>query len=263
MPAIYAHNRFGAKVSEHLEGELKTTVKNHYTQFRIGLQGPDIFFFYKPYRRNKVAEYGIHLHGISAYPFFEHAVRVIRKKGRDSREYAYLMGFICHYILDSECHPYVSRMIKVTGAEHMEIEEEFEKKLLRMDGKDAFKYQLADLVPTDRLTAEVISPFYSGIGSAAVWESLKTLKLVKRLFRAPNGLKRGMLNAALKISGKYREFNGLVHQRVDNPRCSRSNEGLQRRFDKAVDIAVNMIYSFDETVQTGKELERRFDRTFE
>ena len=25
------------------------------------------------------------------------------------------MGFICHYILDSECHPYVTQMIEKTG----------------------------------------------------------------------------------------------------------------------------------------------------
>lgn len=47
MPAIYAHNRFGAKVSEQMEGELKETVKNHYTQFRIGLQDRICFSFIK------------------------------------------------------------------------------------------------------------------------------------------------------------------------------------------------------------------------
>lgn len=43
MPAFYAHDRFGKEVSARLDGELKQIVKKHYRQFRIGLQGPDLF----------------------------------------------------------------------------------------------------------------------------------------------------------------------------------------------------------------------------
>lgn len=45
MPAIYAHDRFGMKVSERLDGRLREIVTRYYPQFSIGLQGPDIFFF--------------------------------------------------------------------------------------------------------------------------------------------------------------------------------------------------------------------------
>ena len=50
MPALYAHDRFGRKVLEQLDGELFDIISKYYTQFQIGLQGPDIFFFYKAYR---------------------------------------------------------------------------------------------------------------------------------------------------------------------------------------------------------------------
>lgn len=52
---------------------------------------------------------------------------MVRKRGESSREYAYLMGFVCHFILDSECHPYVEEYIEKSGVQHLEIEEEFEK----------------------------------------------------------------------------------------------------------------------------------------
>lgn len=125
MPAFYAHDRFGKKVAEKLPVSLKKTIKSHSRQYRIGLQGPDLFFFYQAYRPNRVSKYGNHLHEISALPFFEHAVKVVRKKGAASREYAYLMGFVCHFILDSECHPYVESYIEKSGVQHLEIEEEF------------------------------------------------------------------------------------------------------------------------------------------
>lgn len=69
MPAIYAHDRFGEKAAKKLDGELKRFVFEYYPQFEIGLQGPDIFFFYRPYMKNKIVKYGHHLHAISAKPF--------------------------------------------------------------------------------------------------------------------------------------------------------------------------------------------------
>lgn len=264
MPALYAHDRFGTKVSERLNGELREIVTKYYPQFSIGLQGSDIFFFYKPYSNNKIVKYGNHLHQISALPFFGHALSVVKKSGRNSREYAYLMGFICHFILDSECHPYVAEMIEKSGVQHLEIEEEFEKLLLRMDQHDPFAYPLAELVPTDALTAEAIRPFYSkSMTCEIVRTSLKDLKLVKKLFTAPGMFKYNLINLIMKISGKDAYYKGLMHQRYDNPVCLESNDGLLERFNGAIDIAAGMIASFDDSLQTGKPLNQRFDRTFE
>lgn len=263
MPAIYAHDRFGAQVSGKIDGELGEIIKKYYTQFEIGLQGPDIFFFYRPFAHNAVNRYGNHLHKISARPFFRHALKTVGKCGRDSRECAYLCGFICHFILDSECHPYVEYMIRKTGVQHLEIEEEFEKKLLRMDGRHPLAYPLAELIPTDEVTAEAISPFYENMNPAVVRKSLIYMKLVKRLFTAPGKLKQDILNTAMKLLGKYNKMKGLMNQRIDNPRCRVSNAGLMKRYDHAVDVAVTMICSFDESVRTGKKLDSRFDRTFE
>lgn len=263
MPALYAHDRFGAQVSRQMQGDLKEIIQKYYTQYEIGLQGPDIFFFYKPYCSNKVNRYGYHLHEVSAYPFFRHAVKVVREKGRYSREYAYLLGFLCHFVLDSECHPYVEEMIQKTGVQHLEIEEEFEKKLLRMDGRDALAYPVADLVPTDESTAKAIAPFYHKVHPRIVRSSLRYLKLVKRLFTAPGVCRQTVINTVMKLSGKYPKMKGLMNQRIDNPRCGESNEGLMQRFDDAVELAVTMINCFDESVKSGKKLPERFDRTFE
>ena len=108
MPGFYAHHRFGKAALTHLPPDLRAVCENNRAQFDIGLQGPDLFFFYKPLSANRVVKYGHHLHKISAYPFFEHALSVIERTGVDSGAYAYLLGFICHFILDSQCHGYVN-----------------------------------------------------------------------------------------------------------------------------------------------------------
>ena len=74
MPALYAHYRFGARVSRRLDGDLKDIVKKYHAQFVIGLQGPDLFFFYRPWSLNRVSKYGYRLHSLSAAPFFEHGI---------------------------------------------------------------------------------------------------------------------------------------------------------------------------------------------
>ena len=228
MPALYAHYRFGARVSRCLDGDLKDIVKKYHAQFVIGLQGPDLFFFYRPWSLNRVSKYGYHLHSLSAAPFFEHGISVVKEKGRDSGEYAYLLGFLCHFILDSECHPYVEEMIRETGVQHLEIEEEFEN----MD-QDTVK------------------------------QSLNDLRMVKKLFHAPGAVKQDVINTVMKLLGKYDKMKGLMNQRVDNPKCQKTNAGLMERFDRAVGIGAKMIRSFDDSVRTGCKLDERFDRTFE
>lgn len=266
MPAIYAHDRFGEKVAKRVSGEPGAIIRRYYTQFKIGLQGPDIFFFYRFNTANPVVSYGQHLHRTSALPFFRRAVSIIQKKGRDSREYAYLLGFLCHFILDSECHPYVEEMIEITGVQHLEIEEEFEKLLLRLDGHDPVGYPLADLISTDPATVRAVYPFYCTskiITPKIIFQSLNYMKLIKRFFTAPGKWKHAAINTGMKLTGKYPYVKGLMNQRTDNPDCKESNEGLSARFEAAIDLAADMICSLDESIRTGSPLSERLDRNFE
>lgn len=263
MPAVYAHHHFGHLVWEEMQGDLKEIIEKYYTQYQIGLQGPDIFFFCRPWN-GKVNHYGNHLHHISALPFFQHALKVVKEKGRDSAEYAYLLGFICHYILDSECHGYVEEMVQVTGAGHLEVEEEFEKKLLRMNGEDPIAYPVGELIPTDDVTAQAIQAFYAkGITEEIVKLSLQDMCMMKKVFTAPGWIKQGFINGVMKVTGLSAKWKGLMNQRVDNLACIESNQGLYQRFLKAIPLAVEMSYSFDESLSKGRPLHQRFDRTFE
>lgn len=263
MPAFYAHSRFGAKVEERMEGELKSLIQKYRRQFEIGLQGPDLFFFYRAYASNPVSGFGIYLHGVSAYPFFKYGVKVVKKVGRDSPEYGYLMGFLCHFILDSECHPYVEEMIEKTGVQHMEIEEEFEKLLLRMDGRNPFTYPIAKLVPTDKVTAKAIAKFYQPMDRKTVRGALRWLKFVKNLFTQEKPWKQNGINRIMKAVGKYERYKGVMNLLEDNPACRESNEGLLMRSNEAEELAVKMICALDHCIQTGAALPKRLDRTFE
>ena len=264
MPSFYAHDRFGAIAARQLKKDLREIIAGHGRQYAIGLQGPDLFFYYRPWGENPVNSYGVHLHKVSAYPFFNRALGVVRAHGRDSAAYAYLLGFIGHFILDSECHPYVDEMIEKTGVGHLEIESEFEKLLLRRDGRDPLAYPVYELIPTDQETAEAAALFFNrAITPEIIRRSLKEFKMVKRLFVRPSAAGQAAIHTIMKALGKYDTMKGLMNQRTDNPACRESNEGLLQRFDRAVGLAAQMMEDFDSVLCSGGRLDSRFDRTFE
>ena len=107
MPTTYAHDLFGKKIYAKLPAEIQKVIRRNTNLYRIGLHGPDILFYdmLKP----KVTETGIAMHRECAAPFFERGMTLVRTT-HDEKLLAYLLGFGCHYLLDSACHPFVYEM---------------------------------------------------------------------------------------------------------------------------------------------------------
>lgn len=263
MPAFYAHKRFGAQVAKILPADLGTIVRKHYTAYDIGLQGPDIYFYYRPCYINRIIKTGIGLHHASAREFFDHALGIMKKVPRDSAQYAYLLGFIAHFTLDSECHGYVNSYIEENHVAHLEIEEEFEKKLLRLDQKDPLAYPYGEKIPTDMPTAHAISCFFPKISARQTQRALKDMAFIKRLFTAPQPLKQKALNGLMHLSRQHGLYKGLMNQRIDNPACRESNELLLKKLYTSVPTAVKLMQEFDRSLREGIRLPERFDRNFE
>lgn len=263
MPALYAHKRFGDEVTATLEGELKEVIQKFPLQFRIGLQGPDPFFFYRPILHTHVSKCAGDMHNEKADIFFQKAIRVIREKGRKSREYAYILGFICHFALDSECHPYVNQTEKRIQVGHMEIEGEFEKYLLRKDKKNALSYPVYKLIPTDVATVEAISSLFPNLTKAEIKESLVSYYVIKKVFTAPSQFKQAVINLLLKAAGVYKKYYGLMHTYHDNPACEETNKELEMLLQNAISVARDLILSYDESVREGEMLSARFGRTYD
>ena len=262
MPALYAHNQFGNRVLQVLEGTNKEIASKYLRYFRIGLQGPDYLFFYKPLSRNPVSEIGYEIHNEPAKKFIKRAKGVIKVHGTDSPEYAYILGFICHFALDSECHPFVAEEITRTGVGHIEIESEFEKMLMRKNGEDPLSFPVGKTFPADKKTAKCVAEFYEGVDTKEAYRALRSMKKYKQFLVAPGKLKHKVIDTGMKLTGKYEALQGHLLKSVDNPLCEESNCGLYSRLKNAVPVAVNLIENFDLYLD-GCELDPRFDRDFE
>ena len=257
MPAIYAHHRFGEYVASQLNKEMKDLIKKHEKEFSIGLQGPDVFLFYRPWKQNELIEYGTHLHRTPARWMFQRGMG----NGRNSAAYAYMLGVVCHYVLDNACHAYIAEHEAATGVSHMEIESEFEKMLMRKCGNDPFSYRTDFLIPIDEDTSATLYEFYDVYDEAKMRFALRWMRNFKQLFIEPRPWAKQLLNGMMTITG-YGKYKGQILQLKDNPACAESNEQLYRLCKEAIPRAVDMIYELDQCKQSGEALSEKWDYTF-
>ena len=118
MPSMYAHYHFGGKVFKALPKSARDIINKNRELYLIGLQGPDILFYYKPLGKNRVNGYGYGMHDRPAEEFFRGAAERYENCGKDEAMLSYLLGFICHFALDSACHGYIEKKIETDGVCH-------------------------------------------------------------------------------------------------------------------------------------------------
>lgn len=263
MPSMVTHDLFGRMVLARLDEDIKNIILKYPKPFHMGLQGPDILFFHKPLTKSAVSEFGFGMHREKASVFFNQALELMQEEEKDSAYASYLYGFVCHFILDSECHPYIARVIEEYGMDHNEIESEFDKYLLKALDMNPKRFRSDSLIYDDEDTIEAIHLFYPTITKEELRQSLKDMKMVKKVLFAPNIIKQRVIYTSMKMVGKYQSLYGIVMNVKDNKDCMMTNVRLNEIFKDAVKIACDMIIDFSYSLNEGKPLNDRFDRNFE
>jgi hypothetical protein len=263
MPAIYAHYSFGKRVYRQMPASLRSIAGRYRREYIAGLQGPDFLFFFNPLIKNRYDTLARQIHGEKASVFLERAVKILEVTGMDSPEGAYIMGFICHFMLDSACHGFVEKMIGETGESHTEQETEYDRYRLEQDGKSALEYPVYRLVDDSQELAETMSIFYKGVSTFTVRISLERMRKIKHLLFSPGILKR---NALIFLLGTYGGFHqehvSVVMKTRPNPNCEEINRGLEARFQHAVPECAQEIKRFASVIASGGSLSDRMERNF-
>lgn len=110
MPGFITHYIFGCQVIKEIDNKhIKKVIKDNINVYSLGLQGPDLLFYF-PYsftgNRKRLASV---MHVYETGSFFENLIDEISKLNGNEQYIgiAYLYGFLGHYSLDTECHPYI------------------------------------------------------------------------------------------------------------------------------------------------------------
>ena len=263
MPSEYAHYRMGQEVRQSLTGRQREAVEAWPELYQIGLHGPDILFYYGPLSSNRVNRVGYETHARPGRVFFATARRAVLDSREPGAALAYACGALDHFALDAACHPCVDEKIAASGVTHTRIEVEFDRSLMLADGLDPVSHVLTGHIRPTRANAEVIAPFYPGVTAGEVEKALRSMVFYLGLLRAPNALKRGLLYAAMRAVGKYRELSGHIVDPRGDPACADSSARLTELYRRTLAGAGELHRALDRFLAGGGELPALFDRTFD
>lgn len=261
MPTTYAHDLFGKTVYGKLDSEIKEVIARHRMAYTVGLHGPDILFYVRPFHKNRINEMGQRLHREEAAGFFERGGALYRET-KDEGVLAYLLGFVCHFMLDSTCHPYIGEYMKRTGAGHDEIETELDRALMEDSGKNPFFYHPACVIHPTKDCVHSIAAVLPEVSEKEVYHMLRAMKFYTGITVCPTPLKRKVLLGASKAVGAYSLVQGRIMRKEPRPVCAESTEELERLFWLAVPETVTVLERYYRSVLSGEDVDARFDRNY-
>ncbi len=244
MPAIFTHVRFGNEVAATLPEGLRGLIERHPAAFYLGTQGPDILFYHKLTKskaKNPVRKKGWDMHALPAAPFFERVARLLIQNP-DEENRAYALGFLCHFTLDSHCHPFIDEH-SVDGLSHGKIEAELDKFSLRTVGYPTRGFNAATLFfPCEE--GRRASALLLDVPEENMQVAISSMRKINGLLSHKRGIVHGFCHAALRLAGMNKSFGEMFLYKKDDERCKALLPTLSTLFDEAVGKANEKIIAF-------------------
>lgn len=262
MPTTYTHDLFGKKIYRQLPKEIQRVIRKNGNLFRIGLHGPDILFY--DLLNLKVSGVGVEMHNVPAASFFLRGMNIVRKRG-DERLLAYLLGFGCHYLLDSSCHPFVEETARKKILSHTLLEKEFDRKLMVETNKDPHHYYPSDCIVPRIAYAKVIRRMFPEITTKDIFFSLRMMKFLTNAMVYDNRGKRRFLVAVVtKIVGRKRSAAALEYfmEKDPVPGSEAPVKELHEYFDREVEEAPGYIEELFQLSREELTLSERWNHTY-
>lgn len=222
MPSCYAHYRFGQLVKSSLPAKAAKAAQHCPKLFNIGLHGPDFFFYFNPLFPTKTGALGMTYHYQSGAEYFTEAARIWQNSPTEGAT-AYLYGVLAHYALDASCHAFIN----TSGVGHTEMESEFDRYLLALDGKTPDE-DLSKYLKLSRGGCGTVAEFYPPLPAMVVGMSLRHMRWVHHIIACWN--RERLRKLARKFQPKL-----LTHILPDepDPSCSQYDEQMYALFESA------------------------------
>jgi len=119
MPDIITHYLFGIDVLKDININYKPIIEEYKVLYFVGCQGPDPFLYnhFTPFLKEKSGpKIGSLMHKEKTGDFIKAILKELKFKNKNSSDFkelfSYFAGFITHFALDSNAHPYI---FHVTG----------------------------------------------------------------------------------------------------------------------------------------------------
>jgi len=258
MPASVLHYTF---INELFKNNKYQDVLN------VAGQGPDPFFFYgyglgsRPHKK-EVQQFGTFLHHIDPAIIYEYLIKYALKKPNNDMLFAFIEGFMDHYCLDRNAHPYIFYISgfsdnpeekKKYSLKHAEVETALDALVIekrKMSGNIAklLKINKEDLISISEMFYSLARDVFNNpnVDRLSYYYGVKDMRFVYRVLNSPLKIKKALFEVFLKNNivnylslprstkniKKYDLFN-VKHQKWLN--CVNGNI----RFESFEDLWVN------------------------
>ena len=212
---------------------LQNIILNNRAIFDYGVHGPDIFFYYNCLKHNEVNRYGSAMHDIPYKDTLAQIKENFKKTENKDMALSYLLGFTCHFTLDSYCHGFIEKVDETMPYSHGKIEAQFDRYLLIKDGFNPVTKSVTDMFHPDEKMAKVISGLFNKFDEDIIYKTLKDQKLYLNLLKDNSDIKRFFLTTAMDIA-KVPSFKDLLITKENVEELKPVNIRLNKYFDMAL-----------------------------
>jgi len=256
MPAVAAHYSFGQEVLGLLPGSIKSFIEENKPAFDLGLQGPDLLFYYKVWKKNEVVDRGHELHRQTAGSFIRAALTSLEQNPGSPQAEAYLLGFACHFVLDSTFHGRISELAP-EDSEHRLLEAELDRQLM-----DKYSCGRHEFLRTDRSDIAWLKLLYPGLSVKVLKKCAAGFLRLTALLDSKNPLIKFMIGLAEKALHKEGSFSSMsLKEEPDGKYFGPAREILDGMSPAAVSgaEAVKSVYL---SLREGTALTESFEKNF-
>lgn len=234
MPDIWTHILCGNKSIATVDNEeLYSEIINRLNIFKLGTQGPDIFYYYRFWsglntKGEKIL--GHLMHTNKTGEFLINCLKYLKAQSDRDNYFellAYVMGFISHYSLDSIAHPYIycyalskcseNSSNYMAGSCHKKLEVVIdniyikENSELRLGGMQPYEaIDVGFCVPVsvnDCLRTQIKKIYNFEIKSNIINNAYRDMKLGLKLLHDPNNIKLRTIRFIEKILGTPEKYS--------------------------------------------------------
>ena len=257
MPANYALHRFGADALRLLPSQMQPTIQRFRRLYNGGLHGQDLFFYFKPMKVTPIGGLRNAYDAMTGKEYFEKAAGYLKQNPSEGGT-ACLYGLLAHYCLKSELAPLFAAEIKNGKVSRTELEVEFDRYLLGLDGKTpAHTYDLSPNFKMTRGECVTLSGFFGPAEPADVLAALRSMTAWTRRLAIK---RRGFTSLLLKLTKG--EFSGQKMPEYANHKCLHLDGAMLECYHSALEKYPEMVKRLALHCKNGAPLGEEFEKAF-
>ncbi|MCL2461148.1 MAG: zinc dependent phospholipase C family protein [Defluviitaleaceae bacterium] len=234
MPGFITHYICGEAALKSLPAEIGETLYGYRQLYNIGTQGPDIFFYYFPgFLKKNMKNLGSHMHRANFSGFISGMLNGMEGAGDDAGlVFSYIAGFLTHYTLDYNAHPYVyyKSGFKAEGdkkskfsysVDHRSFETAIDVLMLKlMSGERPADKKLWQLIRTEAPEAREVSKVMSqainnaygcDVSEKEIYKAMKYMVNITRLLQSRRGRRKKLMELSEELTVGEHAVSSLIH----------------------------------------------------